>query len=426
MKDKNEMDISIGNSLNCCPNITYFPAYDPVSSKEGTNEWANIKALTYDGIAINGKKTKVFAYIGFPENAVAGKLVPAMVLVHGGGGHAFAEWIKIWNDRGFAAIAMDTTGHFPSSTGKGIAGRESDNRTDYWTHGMTMDFAENGFVDAPDNNMDNSNACDAPYEEQWLFHAITRVILAHNLLRADTRIDSNRIGLTGISWGGVISSLVIGYDNRYAFAIPIYGSGFLSFGLSAIQANFKNSDTKRFWSAEDRFSNVAFPVLWLAWSRDPCFSIHSNSLSYLATKSQGAILSLQMDMGHSHYSGWILEESYRFAKSIVLSGEGLAQFIDEPQGTWDISMTIKVPHDAINVIACIYYLTETMTYSFKPEIDSGSLTIDQEWYKTDAIVKGDIITARLHDDAKSYYVMITTETPEGRFVTTSSYVELNF
>ena len=36
-----------------------------------------------------------------------------MVLVHGGGGTAEAEWVRIWNARGYAAISMDTCGCVP-------------------------------------------------------------------------------------------------------------------------------------------------------------------------------------------------------------------------------------------------------------------------------------------------------------------------
>ena len=32
----------------------------------------------------------------------------------------------------------------------------------------------------------------------------------------------------GISWGGVITSTVIGIDDRFAFAIPTYGCGDLA------------------------------------------------------------------------------------------------------------------------------------------------------------------------------------------------------
>jgi cephalosporin-C deacetylase-like acetyl esterase len=36
--------------------------------------------------------------------------VPGMVLVHGGGGTAFKEWVQKWNAQGFAAISIAVEG----------------------------------------------------------------------------------------------------------------------------------------------------------------------------------------------------------------------------------------------------------------------------------------------------------------------------
>lgn len=46
--------------LDILPEIRYIPEFDPSDS---------IRALTYDGAKIGGQKTKVFAYIGFPETS---------------------------------------------------------------------------------------------------------------------------------------------------------------------------------------------------------------------------------------------------------------------------------------------------------------------------------------------------------------------
>jgi dienelactone hydrolase len=35
---------------------------------------------------------------------------PGIVLVHGGGGAAFAKWAELWAKRGYAGIAMDLAG----------------------------------------------------------------------------------------------------------------------------------------------------------------------------------------------------------------------------------------------------------------------------------------------------------------------------
>ncbi len=42
------------------------------------------------------------------------------------------------------------------------------------------------------------------------------------------RKRSEKIGVMGISWGGVIISTIIGIDDRLVFAVPVYGCGGLA------------------------------------------------------------------------------------------------------------------------------------------------------------------------------------------------------
>ena len=70
------------------------------------------RAIFFTGPPFRGKATRVFAWLGVPE-AKAGEKVPGMVLVHGGGGTAFDEWVRLWVKRGYAAIALDTCGQIP-------------------------------------------------------------------------------------------------------------------------------------------------------------------------------------------------------------------------------------------------------------------------------------------------------------------------
>jgi len=46
-----------------------------------------VKALTFEGLPFRGRPTRVFAWLGLPSVQNDEKL-PAMVLVHGGGGTA--------------------------------------------------------------------------------------------------------------------------------------------------------------------------------------------------------------------------------------------------------------------------------------------------------------------------------------------------
>ena len=198
--------VSFDKFFDVNPRVEYYPELETKGTVNGLDLSGN-KVLTYDGADYKGQHTKIYAHIGYPENTE--KLVPAMVLIHGGGGHPEDEWIKKWTNKGYAAIAMDTTGFFPTKDvpylyGSYLEGLERK---------LSAPFAEEGYTVVPDNS--SLHDSDLPLEDQWMYHAIAAVILAHNILRNDEKIDKDNIGITGISWGGIVTSLVIGYDTRF-------------------------------------------------------------------------------------------------------------------------------------------------------------------------------------------------------------------
>lgn len=402
--------MDIAKILNIIPRVQYLPEYD----MKPDTDWYGIKALCYDGMDFKGKKTKVFAHIGYPHSD-DGKKVPAVVLVHGGGGHAFPEWIRLWNERGFAAIAMDTTGYLPKEEKKGIIGTEAPNMTVDYVQELYGVFSEDGYTLGPGNS--GMSDCEKPIEVQWMYHAVADTVLAHNLLLNDERIDSEKIGICGISWGAVITSIAVGYDSRYAFAIPIYGSGYLDYEPSpALPKVFKKDCVKKLWNAADNFKNVDFPILWKCWSADACFSIGANSLSYLATKNKGAFLSISPDMGHSHYRGWISKESYRFAEGIINGTLPLIKVINEPEVFSEISFEIEIPHDFEDVTAELFYLEEPMEY------DESNVMI-KEWHSVKACVDGNTVKSKIPESAYCYFVELKGSVNGEVYVTNSSLVE---
>lgn len=411
---KDEVAQKLTALLDVVPATKYLPEYDPVSSTSGTNQWAHIKALTYDGANIGGNKTKVFAYIGYPENAT--EKSPAVVLVHGGLGHPYAMWIKEWTDRGYVALAFENTGYFPTALGKNIAGRDSDPQT-YWEYGLTGDFAEDGYVNAPTNSgMQDSGA---PAETQWMYHCVAQTILAHNILRNDPAVDPERIGITGISWGGVISSITISFDTRYAFAIPVYCTGYNPQELGNMGDYFGSLPAQAVWAAEDRFDLVDFPVLWLCWNSDSSSSVIAPSLSYLHTKgTEKTTLSIIDNMQHYHSAAWNQSINYRFADWVVQDGSGLTKLETEPSGR-SFSVCFTAPEDAVDVSAKLYYITEEMTYS---STASGKV-MDQTWKTVNCTVEGNTVSCAVPEEAHSYYLELATLVSSGGcYVTTSSFV----
>lgn len=402
--------------LHTTPAVTPLPDFAPCNRVDGENEWAHIEAIAYEGALYNGKKTKVFAYIGFPETTEK-KPVPAMVLVHGGGGHAFAEWVKMWNDRGYAAIAMDNTGFFPSKEWIESTDGEIDPKSQ-WHHGLWGDLAEDGYTDAPTN--DEMKTAEEPLTEQWMYHAVASTILAHNILLADERVDSDRIGITGISWGGVIASLAIGFDTRYAFAIPVYGSGYLEQTHGWIKNCFSHELTRKNWSAADRFDRVKIPVFWVCFPDDLAFSVNSNSRSYEDTKNAGAVFLMLQNMEHDHMWGWAPPEIMHFADSVVKGAPSFTRCVTEPEGK-SFSFTVEPAADATAVTARIAYITAPLSYSKKEGMFIPS--IDQKWQFAPCDVSDNTVHGTLPDEAVNYYVELSTVTPRGTLLTTTRFVE---
>ena len=260
-----------------------------------------VRAVFYDGVPLAGKPTRVFAYIGLPENIPSGQKVPAMVCVHGGGGTAFDEWVRVWTARGYAAIAMDTSGGVPKKgkDGKGWA-RHEHSGPGGW----------GGF-----------DQLDRPIQDQWTYHAVAAVILGHSLLRSLPEVDAERTGLTGISWGGYLTCMVSGLDSRFKLAIPVYGCGFLDED-SAWVAQFPHmgkEKAQRWLGAFDPSSHLPkakMPMLWVTGTNDFAYPFGSLQKSYRQPAGPRA-LCIRIRFAHGHGIGWKPDEIYAFADHVL-------------------------------------------------------------------------------------------------------------
>jgi cephalosporin-C deacetylase-like acetyl esterase len=306
-------------------------------------EEEGLTALFYDSVAWKGKPTKVFAYIGLPKKTDAGK-VPGVVLVHGGGGTAFAEWVRVWVQRGYAAIAMDLEGHIPVSKDKqGL--RPAHPWSGPERQGIFADFRES-------------------LRDQWMYHAVADVLLAHSLLRSFAEVDVQRIGITGISWGGILTSLISGIDPRFAFAIPVYGCGYLFDAGNQYTAAFtamgdEQDKIRKLWDPSAYLSKARMPMLWMNGLNDTHFPLTIFGGSYEVSKGHqpSTTLSVIPGLKHGHQPGWMPEEIYAFADSMVKGGPKLPRFDGQTRDGRNVSA--KVHHAGEGSNAELYYLTET-------------------------------------------------------------------
>ncbi|MBN2711938.1 MAG: acetylxylan esterase [Planctomycetes bacterium] len=270
----------------------------------------DLEPIFYRGPDWKGKETRVFAWIGIPENTGGDKL-PAMVLVHGGSGTAYPEWVRLWNSRGYAAIAMDTCGCY--------TGGEPSNRPRH-EHGGPPGWGGHGQIG------------DAP-EDQWMYHAVASTILGHSILRARDEVDENRIGITGVSWGGVITSNAVGIDKRFKFAAPVYGCGFLGSESVSLCINQKMPEAElarwmELWDPSNRLKDAELPMLWVNGTNDFAFSFDAYKKSYRLPKGERT-LSLHHELLHDQETGSKSAEVHAYADHLLKGKPALCYITKE-------------------------------------------------------------------------------------------------
>lgn len=348
-----EGEIHFPNSLWQTPNATEVPDYNK----------GKIKAVLLDSVSYKGEITKVFAYVGVPEHE-AGQKIPGIVLVHGGGGTAYYDWVRMWVNRGYAAISMDTEGHIPLM--------DADMRT-----GVYPVESTNPYSNAPDNaHFADDNL---PIEEQWMYHSAASVIVSTSYLLSLDDVDPQRVGITGISYGGETAAIVTGYDDRLAFSIPVYGCLALK-GTAGIHGNiFRSHPTAaRLWDTTEPLSHSRTPIMFIDGNVDNYFTPDAITNSCNASPLGKMLLSHQFS--HGHGQGSSKEEIYAFADYIVgLSNHPLTEIVTQPSKDTD-SFTYK-SYDG-DVIPTVYYTSnsvlnnETLWLTATATCKNGVCTID--------------------------------------------------
>jgi dienelactone hydrolase len=297
-------------------------------------EWLDdtgpVRSLLYAGEPFRGRPTRVFAYVATPasiggERGGASNAAvtsagpwPGVVLVHGGGGRAFAEWVKLWASRGYAAIAMDLAGRRPDpkAPGKQAATRLPDG-------GPGQEHADKfDTIATPD------------VTDDWPYHAVANVIRAHSLLRSLPGVDPDRTAITGISWGGYTTCIVASLDDRFRAAVPVYGCGHLR-DNSCWLGDFARLGTEHAARWAERYDPARYlpacrvPIFFVNGTNDFAYPLDSFMKSHADVRQAKKNVRIEVDMPHGHEAGWAPPEIAAFIDAAVRGTPGLPE-IDTP------------------------------------------------------------------------------------------------
>ncbi len=350
-------------------------------------EWIDtsgeLRRLFYDNEPYCGRLTKIFAYLALPEELPA----PGMVLVHGGGGKAFPQWVRLWAERGYVAIAMDLGG----------CGEDGERLPD---------------GGPPQDDKAKFHSIDQPVIEHWVYHSIAAVVRSVSLLRSLPFVDSDRIGITGISWGGYLTCIVAGLDNRIKVAIPVYGCGFLHENsvwidiLNAMSPEHRGQWI-RWYEPSQYLPQCRIPTLWVNGTNDLAYPLDSYQKSYRLVKGE-RVQCVKVGMAHGHEPGWSQVEIGIFADECLRGGTPLPRI-----------KTVEREGDILK--AAISSDTQVVSAHLNYTVDSGAWQ-QREWQMLPAELENSTLSATIpRQNFLSYFLTITDE----RGATVSSDISSN-
>lgn len=357
-----------------------------------------VHSLLYAGEPFDGHETEVFAFYASPAtlgDADADAQFPGVVLIHGGGGTAFAEWTFLWAKRGYAAIAMDLSGSRPidpvyDSAGIPVANQSSrpDTRTRLPNGGPNHGHPE------------KFDSIGGDHSDDWPYHAVASVVRAHSLLRSFPEVIVDRTAVTGISWGGYTTCLVASVDDRFKAAVPVYGCGFLFEGESVQKPSIDKLGQRReqwidAYDPSSQLIRCRVPILFVNGTNDIHYPLDSYQKSFDVVPGPKQ-MRIEVNMRHGHPAGWAPQEIGLFIDSYCRDQTPLASPGELRVDGDKIHMayTSAVPLKS----AALHYTTDT------------GLRSKRVWQSLPAEIENKVVTvAKPPAEANTWFIAVTDQ-----------------
>jgi dienelactone hydrolase len=250
---------------------------------------------------------------------------------------------------------------------------------------IAMDLAGRG-VEAnrladggPDQSHDAKfQMIDGPLEDQWTYHAVANVIRGHSLLRSLDAVDVSKTAVTGISWGGYLTCIVAGLDDRFQVAMPVYGCGFLKDNSAWSTSVFSKmtatqvSKWHKLWDPSMYIGSAKMPVMFLNGTNDFAYPMDSYARTCALVRGQKNY-SIQLGMPHGHIFGF--PEFFVFIDQYCKNGVPMATVFTPTITDGKVAASVRTETKLVS--ARLHYTTEL-----------HSLNKDRKWVTSDLMIDG--------------------------------------
>ncbi len=144
---------------------------------------------------------RIFAVFARPINPP--KRVPALLMIHGGGGHADAA-AALWSAQSLGCATL-----YVDWSGKDIPGPDHFTK---WRHEFPSPYSETARMTP--TARDNA-----------LYHIVVALHRALDYMGEQPEVDMSKVAAFGGSWGGYLSLLLAGTDDRVGCVMSAFGAG---------------------------------------------------------------------------------------------------------------------------------------------------------------------------------------------------------
>lgn len=234
---------------------------------ETTDSGITVTELFYTSPGSGDRELRIFAYYARPTGV---ENLPALVWVHGGACVGQRDEAVKWAKRDYAAISMD------------LPGKGGPYRVTSRSEGPDM------------TDPAIFNVYPNP-KHSYLYLCVNAACRAISFLQSREEVDPNRIGMLGISWGGVITLLANGIDDRITAACTVFGAGYItdeSYWISTQLAEMNDEEKeiwRRYFDPSSYLNTQHGRTLFVTATEDVYFPLRSFMRTYEGAKCEKAI-----------------------------------------------------------------------------------------------------------------------------------------
>ena len=259
--------------------LSKTPRFRPCPFPE--SRYPGMRALMVEGVGPEDSQAEFFAYYAVPDGKSPKGGWPGVLLVHGGGGTAFPNYVEDWKKLGFAVLTFDYFNQRPAPGLTNVPPCE---------------------VTVPRVDLKGG------YRKHHLSN-VANAVVAHSLLRSFPEVNPNRTVFVGLSWGSWYGTCLAAVDGRFKGGVEIY-------------CGDRNPLSGSCELVDGRFLPVTkVPLRWTVGTNDQNASPYTQNDGFAACGKLGG-LTIVNKLPHSH-AGFIFDSVQRNALHFVGLGKGL-------------------------------------------------------------------------------------------------------